>query len=512
MKTIIRNIIVIDGLGTHPYKGELLIEDNLIADISNTTIEQNVDEVIDGNGMYLSPGFIDCHSHCDLANFIPRGMRDKIMQGVTSEVIGVCGLGVAPVRECDRDEFRKNLIIGDLNVEWKWESYQEYLGSLLNEGLESNLIPFVPHGVLRYYVKGNNSTPLNQSELDELTNQLKICFEAGAKGVSLGMIYLPAIYSNREELQAVFKVAKEYDRLVMVHLRSESDEIVDALDEMIELAKDQLHNLHISHLKVIGVRNASKLDQLFERIEKYHLSFDHYPFNFGSTTLLSIIPPHYFEGRELIDVLHSFSDPSVCKEISQYFEERIRPAQGVPWDNLPALVGWDNIVISDLSRSIADLAAEKDIDPSIYTLELLRNRGGNVRMVDQYMDESLVKQIFTHPAAMVGTDSLLGTSLHPRVFGSYPKIIQQYIFEDQLLPLEQAIMKMTSIPAKRLGLQNRGSIEKGKIADLIIFDNSFHLPEKSGDSTGLKHLWVNGVHKVIDGKYQIARDGDLLLE
>ncbi len=511
MKTLIKNAQIFNGLGSPSFRGEILLEGKFISRISAIAIDDFADQVIDAEGKFLAPGFIDCHSHCDLANFIPQGMKIKIMQGVTTEVSGVCGLGVAPVKLSQQKLFRKQLIIGDQSIDWNWESFDDYLKALERTALESNLVPLIPHGVLRHYIKGDASSALNPSELNQLELLLEQCFKTGARGVSLGLIYLPAIYSAKAELAVIFEVAQRYDRLVMVHLRSESDEIVEALDEMIELAKGQLHKLHISHLKVIGARNAHKLNELFQRIETHHLSFDHYPFCFGSTTLLSIIPPHYFKGKSLDEVLNSFAQKDVRDEIVNYFNERIELPSGEPWDNLPALVGWENIDICDLNKSIAELAAEKGMEPAHYALDYLQAQGGNVLMVDRYMDESLLYRIFAHPASMVGTDTLLSKTLHPRAYGSFPKIIQEFVFKRGVLSLEKAIEKMTSIPARRLGLGDRGSIEEGKRADLVIFDDRFHLPEKFGDSTNLEHLWINGCHKVSYGQYQAAREGMICL-
>ncbi|MBU1239657.1 amidohydrolase family protein [Myxococcota bacterium] len=515
----ISNIVIVDGTGAPPYLGEVLVTGNRIARVRRGGICSDEGVTIDGGGGFLTPGFIDTHSHTDLAPFLEEGMRQKIMQGITSEVTGVCGLGVAPVTALERPGFRRRLIFGDPGAPWNWERFDEYLSALRTRRLEHNLIPFAPHGVLRQFVAPLSTGPLTTNERDALTQALEECFAAGAVGVSMGRIYLPALFADQDELQRVFDVAAAHGRMVAVHMRSESDEIVEAMDELIRLAGKHPEVLHVSHLKVIGERNSAKLKELFTRIDHHGLSFDQYPFNFGSTTLLSLIPPHIFAHKSLPEVLLTLSEESVIQEVELILSEARSLPPGTPWDNLPALVGWENIVITDLQHetsliglSMAKASADRGISPVRFLLGLLQREGGNVRMTDRYMEEQLVEAIFLHDGSMVGTDSLPGGIPHPRNYGSFPKIINDFVFKRKLISLESAVAKMTSVPARRLGLTDRGVIREGAIADLALFGPDFHLPRSESEHTGLRFLFVGGAMKVADGEYRDIRSGSLLLQ
>ncbi len=514
--------MVIDGSGTPPSQADILIEDDTIIKVA-AVINERADEIIYAKGQYVTPGFIDPHTHTDLANFMETGLKPKIMQGVTTEIVGQCGLGVAPVPKEKREEFRKRLIIGNPDVQWSWQSFAEYFDSLRRYGLESNLGSFVPHGVLRYLIAGDNSTPLDSSQLDTLSDMTAQCFQEGALGLSLGLIYHPALFANTEELTVVMKVAAKYGRPVAVHIRSESDDILGAFDHIADIATRTGCQLHISHLKLIGHRNAGKLSAILDRIERHRFTFDQYPYNYGSTTLFSVLPPPLFNGRNYREVLKDLKQPSVRKSVKDWFTEAITPPSSLPWDNLPALVGWNNIRIADVESeqaqkyiglSISQGANITGTDPVSFMLDLLIREQGQVRMIDHYMDEDLVVRILKHPRGIIGSDTLLGGQPHPRVFGTFARVVGHYALSRKTLTLEQAIRKMTGATAKVIGLHNRGLIQKGMKADITIFSPEFSdqstLDQPDRCALGLSWLYINGREKVHDGQYLESRDGIVL--
>jgi len=522
MRQLIKNAMVIDGSGGAAFGGDILIDGPMIAEVA-PTITAAVDEVIDANGAYATPGFIDVHSHADLATFMPQGFKPKIMQGITTELVGLCGLGVAPLPKALQPEVRERLIIGNPPIDWTWDDYPSFGAALEKRGLEVNLSAFVPHGLLRYQVCGNSSLPMDAGQRRQLAGLTDEALAAGARGVSMGLIYHPALFSDKKELLAVAQVAAQHRKPLVVHVRSESDEILEAVQEMIALSQQAGCQLHISHLKLIGHRNAAKLEPLLALIDRHSLTFDQYPYHYGSTTLFSILPPVLIRTYSPDALMVALQTPPVRQQVRDWFAERILPRAGEPWDNLPALVGWENILICEvesqaarqwLGRSIAECAQQLDQHPADFALDLLISERGNVRMIDYFMDEMLVERIFQHPQGMVGTDTIFGGRLHPRVSGTFPRIINQFVRQRKLLPIELAIRKMTRLSADTFALQHRGRIVPGYYADICVFDADFTdhstIAQPEAYATGLRDLWVNGSRKVAEGGYLDTRSGELI--
>ncbi|WP_150102113.1 N-acyl-D-amino-acid deacylase family protein [Shewanella halifaxensis] len=523
MRQLIKNATVIDGTGGAAFKGDVLIDNQLIIDVA-PLIELAADSVIDAGGAYLTPGFIDVHSHSDLATFLPQGFKPKVLQGITTELIGVCGLGVAPLPKPLQAEVRERLIIGNPNIDWSWDSFSSYGAALKRHGLEVNLSAFVPHGLLRYQICGNSSLTMDGSQRERLAQLADQALSEGALGISLGLIYHPALFSDKRELLTLAQVAAKHHKPLVVHMRSESDEVIEALQEMIILSQQAGCQLHISHLKLIGRRNAAKVSRLLALIDRHELTFDQYPYNYGSTTLLSILPPSLIRTYEPDALMIALKKAEIRQQVRDWFAERILPQAGEPWDNLPALLGWENILICEvgsqsakqwLGCSITECAQKMDQHPVDFALDLLVSERGNVRMIDYFMDEELVEQIFQHPRGMVGTDTIFGGHLHPRVSGSFPRIIQRFVSQRQLLPLEQAVHKMTGLSAETFSLHKRGRLAPGYYADISLFDASFSdnstIDKPDAYATGLRDLWVNGKRKVKQGEYLEIRSGELLL-
>lgn len=522
MRQLIMNANVIDGTGHAAFKGDVLLDDHMIVDVAPSIVDA-ADEVIDAQGAHVCPGFIDVHSHADLAPFMPQGFKPKVLQGITTELVGLCGLGVAPLPKALQHEHRQRLIIGNPPVKWSWDDFASYGTALEQQGLEVNVSPFVPHGLLRYQICGNSSLTMGAAQRRQLARLADESLAAGARGISLGLIYHPALFSDQKELLAVARIAAQHRKPLVVHMRSESDEILEALKEMIAISQQAGCQLHISHLKLIGRRNADKLGSLLELIVQNGLTFDQYPYHYGSTTLFSILPPSLIRQYDPDELMRALDTQPVRRQVRDWFAERILPEAGEPWDNLPALVGWENIMICEvetsearqwLGCSVSECARLADQHPVDFVLDLLIHERGNVRMIDYFMDETLVEQIFMHPKGMVGTDTIFGGQLHPRVSGSFPRIIHQFVKQRRLMSIEKAIHKMTALSADTFSLANRGRLAPGYYADICLFDDGFcdHAtvgkPERY--ASGLRGLWVNGKRKVVQGEYQDVRSGKLL--
>lgn len=462
---------------------------------------------IDATGCYVSPGFIDAHSHADLGPFTPDKLQLKLLQGVTTEVVGQCGFSPAPMPAYRRAEWIKYYVPGSPLTTWPWESTAEFYTALCNRGLPLNFMPFVGHGTLRFAIKADSSAPMAPAELDRMEALLEQAFDDGAAGLSFGLIYVPAMFSDSIELRRAAEVAARHKRLLSVHMRSESDELIEALEEMAELQAVTGVRLHISHLKAIGERNQNKIDQALQLIESHNLSFDSYPYTYGSTSLLSLLPPQLFTGTTVQDGLAGLSDPQLRKEMSAILNGDSAAPAGLPWDNLALLVGWDMIELvfipdgpdKDLiGCSLTSAAERRGITPTELTLQLSRTYGGQIRIIDVFSQETTVRKILSHPSGIVSSDTLLGGHQHPRVAGSFPRVISKYTHEHGSGPLslEAAVHRMSGRSARFLGLKNRGLLSPGMFADIAVWRPDFidtssrQAPEQP--AKGLQYLLING--------------------
>ncbi len=479
MKTLIKSAIIIDGTGEASFAGDVLFDQSQILAVSSSLENGDADTIVDAEGRYLAPGFIDLHSHSDLAALDSSLLKPKMAQGITTEVCGVCGLGVAPMPFHLQEKFRQQSIIGKGKDVWPWQTFSQFKHHLALQSLDQSIFPFVGHGVLRYAVAQNRPDKLSGDELNKMQELLQQCFDQGAKGLSLGLIYLPALYADTDELRAVIEIAAKNRKMVMVHLRSESDGIIEAIEEVAQLCFELGAKLHLSHLKIIGQQNEFKIDRVFELIEQYNLTFDHYPYCYGSTTLFSLIPPWMIDGDTPSLILKKL----LCKrdELIKVFTGQGTAVDVAKWgwDNLPYLCGWDNIFVSclkdnrqgeEVGKSVAQLARIWNCDEVDAFLKILLQEDGQVMMTDTYMREELLKKIMQHPRGHFATDSLFNANPHPRVSDAYPKILREYVFQKKWLTVEEAVAKMTGYSAKLLGMDDRGVLAKTKRPELVLFD------------------------------------------
>ncbi len=521
MQYLITNGIIVDGSGAPPYRGEIRIADGRICRVGVRVEPLPGDSRLDAGGRWVAPGFIDCHSHSDLAIMEEGGLDPKILQGVTTEVSGQCGLSVFPLPREHRPAWRSISVIGNPAFDWGWNSAADWIRALSSRPLALNLRPFIGAGTLRYGIAGDSPAPLGREGLVRYREALEEGFAAGIGGLSFGLIYLPAMFSTRDELELAARTAARYGRPLAVHVRSESDELEAAVREMIDLAEQTGVRLHLSHLKAIGRRNNVQLEAVLGLIERYGLDFDHYPYTWGSTSLLSLVPPWLL--REGVDVLlRRLAEPGLIDELEQLWSGKLPVQPGAPWDNLPELVGWENIRITGAAHGAADdclgvpldqAAAKRAVSPAGLVCQVLRDAAGDVRMLDEYTQEEMVMRILCHPAGCIASDSLFGPGAHPRVSGCFPRVFQRYVFERNLIRIEDAVRKMTAGPAAWLGLADRGLIREGLQADLVVFGSDMAESVSGGSPQGIHAVMVNGALVVLDGRLTGERGaGRLALE
>lgn len=499
---------VVDGLGSPARQADLhIVGDEIVEVRSGASVECDPEsETIDATGLIVAPGFIDLHSHSDIALLADPIVECKLNQGITLEVIGQDGLSVAPLTDEVAAVWRRHLsgLTGDYDIPWSWRSFDEYLARF--QGSAANVAALIGHGAIRLNVLGMAKRAPTSAELARMQALLRDALEAGAFGLSGGLVYTPGLYASFEELAALTKIVADAGKLWVVHIRYEGDRIVEGLNEMFRLVDQTGVALHVSHFKVMGTRNAGRGDELAGLIDARRASgmdvtVDQYPYAAGSTMLSAVLPPWaHADGPEGLRA--HLADPKALEQINVDIEE------GLPdWEGFVALAGWENVRISNiangthpdmLGRSVIEIGQAWGISPMEAAARLLLDGDLAVAMVIHAMAEDDVQTILRQPWRMGGTDALLGGKPHPRAFGSYPRILGHYARDLGVLSLEEAVRQMTSAAAARLRLADRGAIAPGMKADLCLFDPgriidraTFADPIQLPD--GVAWVFVNGI-------------------
>jgi N-acyl-D-amino-acid deacylase len=366
-------------------------------------------------------------------------------------------------------------------------------------------------------------------QMNTMEEQVLQGMAEGAVGISLGMVYMPCIFSRREELVRLFKACGRKGGFWVVHIRNGGDYLLESIDEVISMAREAEIPVHISHFKAAGKRNWFKMEPALEALDRassqgLDITFDIYPYTAGSTMFLAILPPWALAGGTA-KTIQRLQDPSLRAQIQEQFINPPPPdPDGPSWDNQSS-VGWENIFISSVvnqknqwwvGKSVAAIATQEGKDPAETALDILLAEEGRVGMILFSMDEEKMVMGLRHPLGMICTDGLLGGKPHPRVYGTFPRVLGRYVRERRDMPLEEAVRKMTSLPARRLGLQDRGVLAPGKAADLVVFDPDNVMDRGTYEDprqypTGIRHVIVNGILSVEDGQFTGQRGGRVLL-
>ena len=521
---------VIDGSGQPGRKADVGLKGDRIVKVGQVG-KGEAEREISAAGAVVAPGFIDTHSHSDLMALAEPELLPKLMQGITTELLGQDGIAAAPMDPKYKDPWRQYLagLSGDPAISWDWRSLGEYAARLSAKPTGPNLGLLVPLGNVRMVAIGLDNVPADSAQIKTMEERVRKSMEEGALGISLGMIYLPCTFSRRDELVRLLRASGRMGGFFVVHIRSGGNLLLESIEEVVSLAKEAEIPLHISHFKAGGKRNWHKMEPALKAIEKVHqegldITFDIYPYTAGSTMFLAVLPPWALEGG-MPKTLQRLKDPSSRAQIKQQFINPPPPLQeGPPWENYAKDAGWENIKISSVmsgknqswvGKSVAEIAEAKGKDPAEATLDLLLEEEGRVGMIIFSMDEEKMVMGLRHPLGMICTDGLLGGKPHPRVYGTFPRVLGRYVRERKDMPLEEAVRKMTSLPAKRLGLKDRGVVAGGMAADLVVFD-----PETVSDLAtyenprqyplGIRHVIVNGVHSVKDGQFTGQLGGRVL--
>ncbi len=522
---VLQNGRVVDGTGNPWFFGDVGIKDGIIVELGR--VNRRGLETIDAGGRVVSPGFIDGHCHSDLMVLDDPRSEIKLQQGVTTEVVGNCGMTPAPFAPHNLDLLRTYVepVLGDTEREWRWETVEQYFDALLDARPSENVATYVGHGTLRIAVMGFENRPASGEELDRMKRLLEEALQAGAIGLSLGLMYAPGSYTPREELAELCSVLSRYGGLLATHIRGEGNSLIPSIEEVIWIAERSGVPLQVSHLKAAGGSNWGSVNKAMELIERARsrgldVTCDVYPYTAGSTSLTTLLPPWALEGG-VSQTLERLGDPASRERI----RSELREDQD-DWDNLVASTGWDSVYISSLSRdhdanlagkNVVEVSESRGIEPEDCMMDLLLEQDGKVSIVFFHMAGSDVEQVIRWERSLIASDSLhdQAEKPHPRLYGTFPHVLARYVREKKLLSLEEAVRKMTSFPARRFKLGKRGLIAPGYAADLVVFDSEKivdtatyedpkHFPE------GISHVLVNGAKAVEAGALLRTGEGTVI--
>ncbi len=512
---LIRGALVIDGSNREPFREDIAVENGTIIEVS-PSIQGGGKTVIEADGLVAAPGFIDIHSHTDLTIFKHPLAESKAFQGVTTEVIGNCGIGAFPVSEERRAALTDYLKMHDFyspSDGLAWKDFTQYADQLDRIGVGINLAPLVAHGALRIAVLGAEDRIPSAKELEKMKTLLINSFEQGAWGLSTGLIYPPGSFAKTEELVTLANIVADYGALYASHIRGEGDTLMEALEEAIRIGQRSAARVEVSHLKAMGKDNWGRGKEALLRLEKARedgvdIGADQYPYEATSTSLTALVPP-WAQAGGVNEFLKRLASPETSKRLqAEILVEMNR--RGGP----------DRIVIAEIGsarnmdlsgKKIGQIAELWQCAPEIAVMRLLLEEKAAVGAIYFSLSDEDVAAILSSDHVSVGSDGMgmnakedLGTSTHPRSYGTFPRILGVYVREKGSLSLGKAIHKMTGLAAARLGFKNRGLIKPGFAADLVLFDpltiqdrSTFDHPHQY--ATGVVYTWVNGCPTVQDG-------------
>jgi N-acyl-D-amino-acid deacylase len=521
---LFKNATVVDGSGSPSFTADVEVTGDRISRVGRGTAPAGV--VIDASGLVLAPGFIDIHSHTDATIFANPSAASKLLQGVTLEVTGNCGLGCFPVSEERRDQLLGFLKMHDFRLPADgpaWTDMQTYSAEVERVGLGLNLAPLVAHGPLRMAVMGSDDRPPEPGEMQAMKRLLSTQLTQGAWGLSTGLIYPPGSYAATEELIELAAVAARHGALYASHIRGEAATLLHAVDEAIRIGRASGARVQVSHLKALGRANRGKgraaLDRLIDaRRTGVDIAADQYPYEASQTSLSVLIPAWAHAGgvtAMLGRLARGECTPRLCADIRAAVAERGGPERirisGTGSDRNRALCG----------RSLAQIASTWDVPPEEAVVRLVAGEEAAVSAVFFSLAEEDLAAIMQSDTVAVGSDgaalagSGAGGAAHPRAYGTFPRVLGHFVRERRVLPLATAVYKMTGLPAERLGVRDRGRVAEGFMADLVLFDpgaiaDTATFERPCAYPAGIRLVMVNGRIAAQDGRIAAERAGRVL--
>ena len=510
--TVIRNARIIDGTGNPWFRGDVGIQGDTITAVGQ--VDGEAENVIEAQGLYICPGFIDVHCHADFTVLDSSNPRDfKLRQGITSEVGGNCGETAAPVNPEHLDLLKAFIAFESPRpgiLSWDWRSFADYLDVLSQFDIPTNFVPLVGHGTVRIAAMGFESRAPTDAELAAMEGYIQEAMEAGAFGMSVGLGYAPGYYAETAEIIQLAKVAARYGGLYATHMRDYSDRVMDSLEESFEVGRQAQIPVIVSHIGVRGQSNVGKVNDALAAVEAARqegLEVTTDVCTLAGTTL-RVLLPHWTSEGTLEDLFQRLRDPETRR--------RIKTEMGVGEEARRAGSpdrAWGDILVSRVTTeanrrfegmSISEIGNARGTDPAETVMDLVLEERCQVTMGGQYRYEDDFRTAVSHPLTMIETDAMGYVEGKPPSgqYGTYPRVLQRYVREEKLIRLEEAIRKMTSYPAQTMGLSNKGVLRPGADADLVVFDPDTVRDRSTVEDPiqypeGIEYVLING-HVVVE--------------
>lgn len=522
---VIKNGVIVDGSGNPWFNGDIaILEDKIVYVGKNHTYRGEVE--IDAKGLVVAPGFIDIHNHSDITIFTFPEAENLVLQGITTIVCGNCGFSPAPALN-NVDELRRHIepfLPENASLPWTWGNIKDYYNAVDSVKPALNFVELVGHGTIRINVMGFSGDKAKPHDLDKMTEILRNALVDGAWGLSYGLLYTPGSYADMHELISLAKVVGSYGGFCSIHMRNESYKLIDSVVEALNIAINGNVPLEISHHKASGRDNRGLTTISLSILKHYRMlgidvTVDVYPYTAGCTSLSALLPPWVHEGG-LDAMLDRIRKRNVRERISKDLE-----GYNDKWESLASVAGWENIILTNLKvnkeyngKSILEISKIRGQKPIDTILDILIEEDGGGEVILHTMSKEDVYTVIKSDLSMIGTDGWAWSYSvgggHPRLYATYPRFLR-LVRENKLFTLEEAVRKVASMPAWRIGLYDRGLIRPGFYADLVIFNykeirdtNSYEEPAKQ--PKGIKYVIINGKITVEDGTHTLERHGRTL--
>ncbi len=522
---VIRNGVIYDGSGSPPFRGDLAIDHDKIAAVGPLGSVRGRIE-IDARGQAIAPGFINMLSWATTSLIVDGRSQADIRQGVTLEVFGE-GWSMGPLNESMKKESREAQ--GDIKYEIEWTTLGEYLDYLVRRGISPNVASFVGATTVRIHELGYADRAPSPDEMERMKNLVRQAMREGAMGVGSALIYAPSTYAKTPELVELAKAAGECGGMYISHMRSEGNQLLEAIDELITIARQAGVPAEIYHFKAAGQSNWPKMDAAIAKVNAaraagLRITANMYTYPAGGTGLNAVMPPWVQEGG-FKKWKERLQDPAIRERL---IREMRTPTN--EWENLLLLVGSpDRIILAGFKneqlkpltgKSLAEVARMRGRSPEETAMDLVIEDDSSVGAIYFLMSEENIRKGIAQPWVSFGSDAgssapegvFLKSRPHPRAYGNFARLLSKYVREEKIIPLEEAIRKLTSLPASNLKIERRGLLRPGNFADVVVFDPqtisdhaTFENPHQF--STGVTHVFVNGVQVLRDGEHTGAKPG-----
>jgi N-acyl-D-amino-acid deacylase len=524
---IIRGGTVYDGTGRAPIKADVGIKGDRIAAIGNLS-RATAPNIVDASDLAVAPGFINMLAHSETSLIVDPRSLSEIKQGVTTQIFGESSMG--PLNSEMKRRMRESQ--GDIKYDIEWTTLAEYLTYLEKRGISQNVASFIGAATIREYVIGLDDKPPTPAQLEQMRELVRREMEAGALGITTALIYPPAFFAKTEELIELCKVAAKYQGKYTVHMRSEGNQLIEAVEETLRISREAGLPAEIYHLKASGEANWPKMDQVIRMIDDARrkgvkITADMYTYPAGGTGLDASMPPWVFDGgREA--AYKRLQDPATRKKIA----DAVRTPTN-EWENLYLLAGSpDRILLASFrneklkpltGKTLAEVAKMRNKDPVETIMDLVLEDRSRIGTIYFLMSEDNIKKQIRQPWVSFGSDAasiapegvFLRSSAHPRAYGNFARLLGKYVRDERVISLTEAIRRLSGLPATNLGLDHRGFLKPGMFADVVVFDPktiadlaTFEKPHQL--AVGVRDVFVNGVQVLKDGEHTNAKPGRAL--